>query len=205
VSELRHQLKLDHKMFYILTNTRAKSELDAININKIVLNNLHQAAQDIGYSKDIRFVSRGDSTMRGHYPAELLPFLEQRSYDGILLIPCFFDGGRVTLDDIHYVIDDATQTLVPCGITPFAKDSHFGYRSSNLKDFIEEKSKGLIKAQDVLSISIADIREGGVQHIVNLLHNNVIDGKTVVVNALCQDDLNVVTAACIQVSIGVVC
>lgn len=52
-------------------------------------------------------------------------------------MPYFREGGRFTLDNVHYVRYGAE--LVPCGQTEFAKDETFGYHSSNLCEYIEEK------------------------------------------------------------------
>ncbi len=45
--------------------------------------------------------------------------------------------GRFTIGDIHYVRDG--DRLIPAGQTEFAKDRTFGYRSPDLKDYVEEK------------------------------------------------------------------
>ena len=41
---------------------------------------------------------------RGHYPAEIFA-LERgidKAYDGHLIVPAFFEGGRYTINDTHY-------------------------------------------------------------------------------------------------------
>lgn len=35
--------------------------------------------------------------------------------------------------------------LVPAGMTEFAKDKTFGYQASDLREYIEEKTKGAYK------------------------------------------------------------
>jgi len=54
---------------------------------------------------DRRFVvvSRSDSTLRGHFPAKLRRSQRPRQdFDAWLLMPFFQEGGRYTIDDVHY-------------------------------------------------------------------------------------------------------
>ena len=57
----------------------------------------------------------------------------------LLLAPAFFEAGRYTRDDVHYAGD------TPVGETEFARDATFGYRSSNLRDFLREKVGDLVR------------------------------------------------------------
>jgi uncharacterized protein YgbK (DUF1537 family) len=59
--------------------------------------------------------------------------------------------------------------LVPATQTPFAKDATFGYKNSNLRNYVVEKSKGSIAADRVHSISLEDIRVGGHLRVAELL------------------------------------
>lgn len=62
------------------------------------------------------------------------------------------------MDDVHYAREGPE--LIPAGQTPFAADKAFGYRSSNLRDWVSEK----IEKKDVpnvQSISIAELRGSG--------------------------------------------
>lgn len=96
--------------------------------------------------KDYLFISRSDSTLRGHYPLE--PELLRESYEhytgktihGEILCPFFKEGGRFTIGNVHYV--KYGNELVPANETEFAKDSTFGYTAATLPDYIEEKTKG---------------------------------------------------------------
>ncbi len=123
--------------------------------------------------------------MRGHFPAETDAILESigrfHAVDGIVLVPAFFDGGRITLNDVHYMIEG--DNLVPVGLTPFAKDAHFGYESSNLVNWVIEKSKGAIDESRILSISLEDIREGGPQAVADKL-DLASHGSVVIVNGI---------------------
>ncbi|KAL4355833.1 hypothetical protein AHAS_Ahas09G0026200 [Arachis hypogaea] len=88
----------------------------------------------------------------------------------MIICPFFLQGGRYTINDIHYVAD--FDTLVLAGDTEFAKNAVFGYKSSNLRDWIEEKTGGRIPASIVASVSIELLRKGGpdavCQHLCSL-------------------------------------
>ncbi len=59
--------------------------------------------------------------------------------------------------------------LIPAAETPFAKDAAFGFRCSNLKEWVEEKSGGKIRTAQVTSITIDDIRLGGPARVAEIL------------------------------------
>ncbi len=68
----------------------------------------------------------------------------------------------------------------PVHETEFAKDSVFAYHHSYLPDYVEEKTQGRIKSQEVLRFSLADIREGSLARLHKLANNQcvVVDGET---------------------------
>ena len=140
IEDLRWALEQTSPTFYILTNSRSLAEEEAIVMNQQIARNLSEAAAP---GTDFDVVSRSDSTLRGHYPAEtdaLAEVLREggRGPDGLVLCPAFFEAGRITVDDIHWVRQDGK--LVPAGRTEFASDHSFGYRSSDLKAWVEEKT-----------------------------------------------------------------
>jgi len=105
-----------------------------------------------------------------------------------LIIPYFLEGGRYTVNDVHYVKEG--EWFTPAGQTEFARDKAFGYNSSNLRDWVAEKMKGLISAQDVASITLDDIRRGGPEQITEKL-NQLSAGDICVVNAVSYRDIEV--------------
>jgi uncharacterized protein YgbK (DUF1537 family) len=187
-AELRWALEQPNPVVYVLTNSRSLDEPDAAELNEKIGRRLRRAASD----SDVPFVvvSRSDSTLRGHYPAEI-DTLERElgvDFDGVIVCPCFFEAGRVTLDDVQWVRQGPE--LVPAALTEFATDSTFGYSSSNLARWIEEKTGGRTPAEGVLRVGIADIREGGPGRITALLQG-ARDGQPIVVNAAEYADLEV--------------
>jgi uncharacterized protein YgbK (DUF1537 family) len=175
-------------LFFILTNSRSLPENEAGRLAYFIGQNIKNAAEKA--KRDTLVISRGDSTLRGHYPIEVNTLGQGLGiHDAAhILIPAFFQGGRITVNDVHYVRDG--YNLVPAGETPFALDSSFGYRSSDLKDYIEEKTKGAIKAAEVVSISLDDIRTKGPERIVAVL-KNLQPQQVCIVNAADQTDLDV--------------
>jgi uncharacterized protein YgbK (DUF1537 family) len=64
----------------------------------------------------------------------------------------------------------------------------FGYRHANLKEWVEEKTKGRIKASEVHSVSIEDLRAGGPQAVAKKLEA-CADGSVCIMNAAGYRDL----------------
>lgn len=191
---LAAELQSDAPAFFLLTNSRSLPEADAVALNREIVRNLKLASAQIG----VRFAiaSRSDSTLRGHFPAETDAIAaELGGVDGVLICPAFFEGGRITVDDIHYLQDG--ERLVPVGETEFARDATFGYRSSNLRNWVAEKTGGRIAASEVASLSLTDIRDGGPERVAELLAA-VSAGQPVIVNAANYVDLWVVTLGLLQ-------
>jgi uncharacterized protein YgbK (DUF1537 family) len=139
----------------------------------------------------VAIASRGDSTLRGHFPAEtdaLTAVLG--AVDGVLICPAFFEGGRVTADDIHFVREG--ERVLPAAETEFARDATFGYRARTLPAWVVEKSGGRIDAASIASVTLEEIRQGGARHVAERLRR-VRDGHPVIVNALDYPDLWTVT------------
>jgi uncharacterized protein YgbK (DUF1537 family) len=190
VEDLRWALEQTSPTFYILTNSRSLAQQEAIALNQEIAHNLSEAAEP---RTDFDVVSRSDSTLRGHYPAETDALAEAlrergRGPDGLIVCPAFFEAGRITVDDVHWVRQDGE--LVPAGQTEFAADHSFGYRSSDLKAWVEEKTGGRIKAHEVVSVGLADLREGGPERVLELLEE-ASGGIPVVLNAASYADLEV--------------
>lgn len=186
--DLRWALRQPSSTFYVLTNSRSFPEEAAARMNREISANLASAAEEVG--TEFAVVSRGDSTLRGHYSAETDALEEGLGADfsGVVLCPCYLEAGRLTVDDTHWVRQG--ERLVPAGETEFARDASFGYSSSNLAAWVEEKTKGRIPASEVVSVGLPDIREGGPGRVAEVLRG-VRGGRPVVVNAASYADLEV--------------
>jgi len=198
--ELAGELVNDSPCFYLLTNSRSMPAAEAVRVNQEIARNLTVAAMRSPGRNDFVVVSRSDSTLRGHFPAEIDAL--GRTLTGgmakpppVLLVPYFEAGGRYTINDVHYVAEG--DKLTPAAETPFAKDVAFGYRHSNLREWVEEKTDGAIKSVDVIGISVDDLRMGGpelVKHKLLALR----DGQVCIANAAGPRDLEVLAWAALQ-------
>jgi uncharacterized protein YgbK (DUF1537 family) len=198
VEDLREALEGPSATFYVLTNSRSFPEERAVEMNREIAANLALAAENAGV--EVVITSRGDSTLRGHYPAEIDALREEvGNPDGVVLCPCYLEAGRITVDDVHWVRQG--ETLVPAGETEFARDASFGYSSSHLPTWVEEKTAGRIAAPEVASIGLADVREGGPERVAEIL-NGVGGGRPVVVNAAAYADLEVFVLGLLDAEAG---
>jgi len=169
-------------LFFVLTNTRGMDATQAADVTREVCRNLHStldALKEKGEPINIILVSRSDSTLRGHYPVETDVIAEEMGpFDAHFLTPAFFEGGRITRDSIHYLMVDGK--AVPVHETEFANDSVFGFKHSYLPDYVQEKTEGRIKAEQVERFSLSDVRGDIKSRLLNLNNNTccVVDGET---------------------------
>lgn len=188
-----------NSMFFILTNSRSFTAEQTEKAHKEIAFNILEVSKKLG--KDFIIISRGDSTLRGHYPLEtevLKDTVEANctvKIDGEVLFPFFKEGGRFTIGNVHYVQEG--EYLTPAGETEFAKDKTFGYTSSHLGEYIQEKTQERYKAKDVVYISLESIRNFDIAGIVEQLQNVSGFGK-VVVNAVDYSDVKVFSIALIK-------
>lgn len=188
-----------NSMFFILTNSRSLTAAETEQVHREIATRVSEVAQ--ATKQEFLFISRSDSTLRGHYPLEteiLRKVVTDETgsiFDGEVILPFFKEGGRFTIDDTHFVqIDDQ---LVPAGETEFAKDKTFGYHASNLKQWIEEKTDGQYRAANVTSISLTDLRNLNLDKITDQLMQ-VTDFNKVIVNAVDYIDVQVFVIALIR-------
>lgn len=178
VETLRLGLADASPIFFVLTNTRALPPEKADAVTRQVCQNLKTAIAAEGIH-DFLVVSRSDSTLRGHYPIETDAIAEELgSFDAHFLVPAFFEGGRITRDSIHYLKINGVDT--PVHETEFARDSVFGYHHSYLPAYVEEKTAGRIRAEQVERFLLADIRQGVRDRLSHLQNNacGVVDAET---------------------------
>jgi len=186
VETLHEALQDASPLFFVLTNTRGMDAGRAEMITREVCRNLKIALQALaqsGRAIDPIMISRSDSTLRGHYPVETDVIAgELGPFDAHFLIPAFIEGGRITRNGVHYLIVDGEP--VPVNETEFARDSVFGYTHAFLPDYVEEKTRGRIRAGQVERFSLADIRGGSLARLLALSGN-----VACVVDAESQSDL----------------
>ena len=171
-ASLRQGLAHPSPLLFVLANTRALAPEPARSRVRQICRNLGEAlaaiaAQDAALAarlSPLLLVSRGDSTLRGHFPLELeeiaaaLPQLPapwnasgDPPVDAHFLVPAFLPGGRTTVDGVHLLHGEPVHT------SAFARDGLFGYQTSDLAAYIEAKSGGRIAAAQVEHLSLADL------------------------------------------------
>ena len=202
VPDLQWALQQPTAGFFVLTNTRSLSEVDAVERNRQIVDALDQAAG----LEQVRYVilSRSDSTLRGYYPLEtdaLARELADRgtAIDGVVICPAYVEPGRVTIDSVHWTRTD--DGMIPVSHSEFAKDASFGYLNSDLRDWVEEKTAGRIPRDHVATITLTDIRAGGPDRVHEILAG-LHDGQPVVVDTAEDTDQQVVVLALLRAEAG---
>ena len=193
---IRQGFQEKNNLFYILTNSRGFTQDETTLTHNEIAANVDAVAKELG--KEYIFISRSDSTLRGHYPLEteiLRTNYEKNTgciIDGEILCPFFKEGGRFTIDDVHYV--RYGNELIPANETEFAKDKTFGYRAATMPEYVEEKTKGAYPAGNVVCISLDEIHRMAIDEIEQkLLH--VRGFNKIIVNAVDYADLKVFCVA----------
>ncbi|MCC8060890.1 MAG: hydroxyacid dehydrogenase [Clostridiales bacterium] len=193
---IRQAFDEEGSLFYIMTNSRGFTVEQTTKAHNEISAVVDEVAKETG--KEYIFISRSDSTLRGHYPleTELLKANYEKNtgkkIDGEILCPFFKGGGRFTIDNVHYV--KYGNELVPANETEFAKDRTFGYTAATMPEYVEEKTKGAYKAADVTGISLEDIHNMDVDKIEAILMG-VKDFNKIIVNAVDYVDLKVFCTA----------
>ena len=193
---IREAFEEENNLFYILTNSRGFTAEETAQAHLEIAAVVNEVSRETG--KEYLFLSRSDSTLRGHYPLETKLLKQEyekntgNKIDGEVLCPFFREGGRFTIGNVHYVKygDD----LIPANETEFAGDKTFGYLAATMPDYVEEKTKGEYKAEDVTCISLEDLRTGDVDRICGILMA-VHDFNKVIVNAIDYIDVKIFAAA----------
>lgn len=181
-------------IFFILTNSRSLQVDEANELAETIGERLQTLSKK--YNKELVVVSRGDSTLRGHYPNEvdaLADGLRLQSATHILA-PAFFEGGRFTFNDVHYVKEG--EEFIPANETPFAKDNTFGYQNANLIDWIVEKYQNTIDPSKIESLTSDFLRTASTENIVEKIENTA--KSHVVVNATSYADLEAAALAILK-------
>ncbi|MFS8201689.1 four-carbon acid sugar kinase family protein [Streptomyces sp. CWNU-52B] len=180
--------------FFVLTNSRSLAPDDAARVNREIARVVHATAAATG--TDVVLASRGDSTLRGHFPLETDVLSEEvtaatrgvAGIDGVLVVPALIEPGRVTVDSVHWMRTDAG--MIPVGDSEFARDRTFGYRHSDLRDWIAEKTEGRVPREAVATVTLTDLRTGGPEEVARVL-GALRTGRPVVADAVTDADLRV--------------
>lgn len=196
LESIRQGFADERPMFFILTNSRGLTGEETRSVHEKIAQNICQVSRET--ERDFIIISRSDSTLRGHYPAETdtlrdsIETFTGEEIDGEIIMPFFPEGGRLTIGDVHYVADG--DTLVPAADTEFASDKTFGYTRSHLGEWIEEKTQGRYKKEDVVYIGLTELRALDYAGIRRKL-DAVTHFNKIVVNAVEYADVKVFVTA----------
>ncbi|MDZ5784299.1 four-carbon acid sugar kinase family protein [Marinococcus luteus] len=191
-STIREAFEDERQLIFILTNSRSFSEAETTKVHTDIAERIARVSEE--KNQPFLLISRGDSTLRGHYPLEtevLKDTLESRTgqaVEGEILIPFFEQGNRRTAFDVHYI--QQGETFVPVAETEFARDRMFGFASSHLGEYVEEKTGGRFKREDVISISLDELRALDFEAIGSKL-GQAASFQKVIVNAVSETDVKV--------------
>ena len=165
-----------------LTNTRSlEPAAAAARVNEVAAA-VERAARTAGLAVDL--VSRGDSTLRGHYPLETDLLAERAAalghpVDVLLIVPAYPEVGRITVDDVH--LARRGNDFVPVAETDYARDASFGYTTSNLRDWVAEKTgvRILVRCAPTFVAALLGLERPGPLHPSEL--PRALDGNGLVV------------------------
>jgi len=138
----------------------------------------------------LTFISRSDSTLRSHFPLEVKvieeTIVEQLAIQptAIFLIPAFIEGGRITQGDVHYMIESGNKVRIDR--TEYSQDQYFGFSTSYLPGYIEEKAN--VPSDAVVSFSLEEVRNETDEHLLKKILS-LTEKQYVVVNAESYHDL----------------
>lgn len=152
--------------FFILTNSRSLDEATMTQLIRSIVGEVLHAAQ----GRPVRFISRSDSTLRGHLVSEVTAIHDAIASTGTvgppttLFVPAFPHAGRVTRRGVHLLREDGLE--IPAHESHYAKDPTFGYATSDLTDLIVERSSGSISRSDVAVVAMGAAARVSIENLV---------------------------------------
>jgi len=176
-AELIEQALTAADSVYVLTNSRAIPEDEAVALMRAIRADALAAAERLG--EPVQVVLRGDSTLRGHVFTETLVFADDASV--ILFVPAFPDGGRTTENGVHYVRQGSER--VPAHLTEFAADPVFPFETAVLVDYVRQKS-----GRSASTVSLDRVRAGGAADALL----DAPAGSVVLPDAVTNDDIRLI-------------
>src|SRR5215211_7429955 len=108
IDDLAGALRDRPRVVFVLTNSRSLPEDGAVALARRLGRRIRAAARRSG--RAVSLVSRSDSTLRGHFPAEVEALAAGAGLEDapVLLMPYLSEAGRITVDDVHYLVRDGT-------------------------------------------------------------------------------------------------
>lgn len=191
---LRRAARNHDRLFLVVTGGRSRTARGAAAATARAAEAVLAGAAGTG--RTVEFAMRGDSTLRGHFAAEseaLARVLARagRPPHGLLLVPFFAEGGRVTALDVQWVVEG--DTAVPVHLTAYARDASFPFTAATLPAWVVEHWGGRLGSRPVVTLDLAELRRGGPDWVASRLAA-APPGAIVIANCLTYADLAVIVA-----------
>jgi len=179
---------------FVLTNARSLPPDRAAALGRRLGRRIATASRRAAHPVSV--VSRSDSTLRGHFPVEVDALADGlgRPDAAVLLMPFLAEAGRITIDDVHYLVRDGVP--VPVAETEYARDPAFGYAESDLKAWVAARVGE--PGRPIASLPLGLIRASGPGTVASVLA--ALEPRAVcIANATDDRDAEVVAAAMVEV------
>jgi uncharacterized protein YgbK (DUF1537 family) len=191
---LRRAAQASDRLILVVTGGRSRPARGAALVTARAAQAVLAGAAEAG--RAVEFVMRGDSTLRGHFAAEsdaLARVLARagRPPHGLLLVPFFAEGGRVTALDVQWVVEGTM--AVPVHLTAYARDAAFPFTAATLPAWVAEHWGRRLGGRPVITLDLADLRQRGPDWVADRLVA-APRRAIVIANALSYADLAVVVA-----------
>ncbi|SEE54143.1 four-carbon acid sugar kinase family protein [Jiangella alba] len=141
-----------HDLAFVLTNSRALPASEASRVTSHAAAAAGRAGERLG--RPVRYVSRSDSTLRGHVREEVAAV---RAAAGspqrqrVVFAPAFVEAGRVTARGVQWVGDGV---FVPAAATEYAADPAFGYDDVDLAAWVRARLRDDVARVRVLDLAL---------------------------------------------------
>ncbi len=175
---------------HLLTNTRSLPAGEAETVTR------EAAAAALSAFPGSPVMLRGDSTLRAHLLPEYRG-LRDSLFPGrdpvLMLVPALPSAGRLTRDGIHYIESgEGPQRL---DATEYARDPDFGYASSRLLDWADERSGGFFPAAAGRELMLDELRDRGGEAVRDCVASLAAGGSPAVLAVDAVDPLDLEVAA----------
>lgn len=197
--DIESALAMEAEAVFIVTGSRALSASAAEDRYLEVIFAVLAVARRTGRAID--FVLRADSSLRGHFPLDVqilhnaVDNFTGVELDGVIMVPAFPQAGRITVRSVHHVFDGAGN-FVPVGETRFARDPRFPYSSSDLREWVAERTRGRYPADSVIAITLDMVRTSPDAVASEL--RRARHGTPIVVDAVTEEDLRCIAIAALR-------
>ena len=158
---------------FVVTNTRRVSPQRAAQLLRENCGIVRDAINQVRLSRpdfDPTIANYCDASLLGQFPVETDVIAKELGpFSAVLLIPAYVDAGYITRDSVHYVcINDR---LIPAHKNASSRDPLLGLSTSYLPGYIEEKTKGRIRAHQITRLLHRDLASAQVAQLLKLSEN----------------------------------